>query len=318
LCGVWNIVEWAVWIGAAMSLFTFLVPQLIQAYLFKEQDLKKKYGAKWALVTGGSSGIGRAITEKLAKQNINVVIVALDDTVLREFHEKIQKEFPNLQFRAVGVDLGGADYLERIIENTNDIDICLLFNNAGFITIGLFSDLSLERQLKNYNVNATSAIRITHHFLNLMISKKLKGVITFTSSPAGLMPCPFSAMYGATKAFLTEFGVSLAGEVKHDGIDVMVMHPSPVDTAFYNADTAHKSDSLGMFRKTATAPTVIADVIFASVGTWTVVRDQGYFSITLRLLYKLVDGNFLATIITAMSHVSGEYKRLIAERKKVK
>jgi len=240
LCGVWNIVEWAVWIGAAMSLFTFLVPQLIQAYLFKEQDLKKKYGAKWALVTGGSSGIGRAITEKLAKQNINVVIVALDDTVLREFHEKIQKEFPNLQFRAVGVDLGGADYLERIIENTNDIDICLLFNNAGFITIGLFSDLSLERQLKNYNVNATSAIRITHHFLNLMISKKLKGVITFTSSPAGLMPCPFSAMYGATKAFLTEFGVSLAGEVKHDGIDVMVMHPSPVDTAFYNADTAHK------------------------------------------------------------------------------
>jgi len=242
------------------------------------------------------------------------VIVALDDPLLRDFYKKMQDEFPKLEFRAVGTDLGGDDYLQKIIEATSDIDISLLFNNAGFITIGLFADLSLERQLKNYNVNATSSVRITHHFLNQMIAKKLKGIITFTSSPAGLMPCPFSTMYGATKAFLTEFGVSLAAEVKHEGIDVLVMHPSPVDTNFYNADTAHKSGSLGLFRKTATAPTLIADVIFSSVGQWTVVREQGYFSISLRLLLKLLDGNFLATIIAYTSHLSGEYKKLMAER----
>jgi len=288
---------------------------LIQAYVFKEQDLKKKYNAKWALVTGGSSGIGRALTEKLAKQGINVVIVALDDPILRDFYKKIQEDYPSLQFRAVGVDLGGEDYLEKIIEATKDLDISLLFNNAGFITIGLFADLPLARQMKNYNVNATSSVKITHHFLNEMLSKKLKGIITFTSSPAGLMPCPFSTIYGATKAFLTEFGASLAAEVRNEGIDVMVMHPSPVDTNFYNADTAHKSGSLGMFKKTATAPTVIADVIFSSVGKWTVVRDQGYFSVVLRLLFKVIDSNFLAIIIAATSHLSGEYKKLTAERK---
>ena len=129
------------------------------------------------------------------------------------------------------------------------------------------------------------------------------------------MPCPFSVIYGATKAFLTEFGTSLAGEVKHEGIDVLVMHPSPVDTNFYNADTAHKSGSLGLFRKTATAPTVIADAIFSSVGRLTVVREQGYFSVGLRLLFKVIDPNFLSTIITFTSHLSGEYKKLIGERK---
>jgi len=125
-------------------------------------------------------------------------------------------------------------------------------------------------------------------------------------------------MYGATKAFLTEFGVSLAAEVKNEGIDVLVMHPSPVDTNFYNADTAHKSGSLGLFRKTATAPTLIADVMFSSVGQYTVVREQGYFSISLRLLLKLVDPNFLATIIAYTSHLSAEWKKLMAEREESK
>jgi len=313
-----SVLHWVVWLCASVSLLTFAVPQLVQAYLFKEQDLKKKYGASWAVVTGGSSGIGRAITEKLAKQGINVVIVALADDLLVNFHKKIQGEYPKLEFRAVGVDLGGDNYLGPIMEATKDIDVSLLFNNAGFIMIGFFADLPIERQMKNYDVNATSSIRITHHFLNEMIAKKLKGIITFTSSPAGLMPYPFSTMYGATKAFLTEFGSSLAAEVKHEGIDVLVLHPSPVDTNFYNADTAHKSASLGFFRKTATAPTTIADVLFSSVGRWVVVREQGYFSVCLRLLLKLVDINFLAAIIALTSHTASEYKKLMDDRKKGK
>jgi short-subunit dehydrogenase len=51
-------------------------------------------------------------------------------------------------------------------------------------------------------------------------------------------------MYGATKAFLTEFAASLAGEVYGSNIDVLVIHPSPVDTEFYRSETAHKSGAL--------------------------------------------------------------------------
>ena len=82
-------------------------------------------------------------------------------------------------------------------------------------------------------------------------------------------------MYGCTKAFLTSFGTTLAAEVSRDGIDVLVAHPSPVDTNFYRADTVEKMDLLVAIGKRAAPPTVIASTILASVGRGGPVRDQG-------------------------------------------
>ncbi len=64
----------------------------------------------------------------------------------------------------------------------------------------------------------------------MQIDKKLKGCIVFTSSAAACIPSPFGVTYAATKSFLSSFGASLAPEVKHLGIDVMVAHPSPVSS----------------------------------------------------------------------------------------
>jgi short-subunit dehydrogenase len=60
-----------------------------------------------------------------------------------------------------------------------------------------------------------------------------------------------------------------------DGIDVFVLHPSPVDTNFYAGDTAHKSDSLSFFKKTANSPASIADTMFKSIG-----QGTGAFSLS--------------------------------------
>lgn len=60
------------------------------------------------------------------------------------------------------------------------------------------------------------------------VQKGLKGCFVFTSSAAAAMPSPFTVLYAATKSFLSAFGASLAAEVRHHGIDVLVVHPSPV------------------------------------------------------------------------------------------
>jgi len=114
-------------------------------------------------------------------------------------------------------------------------------------------------------------------------------------------------MYGATKAFLTEFAVSVAAEVRGDGIDVLVVHPSPVDTNFYSGNK-HDIGAMKMFQKTATAPTTVAKCFFQSIG-YAVIHDQGYFSLMGRLGLKLVDFNFMSNMASRTASLSGDFKK---------
>lgn len=96
-------------------------------------NLKQKYNAEWALVTGASSGIGKAIVEKLCEQNTNVVLVALDNDLLHNTFDEVSAKYPKLKFIKVGCDLSQGDYMTPIIDATKDIDVQLVFNNAGCV-----------------------------------------------------------------------------------------------------------------------------------------------------------------------------------------
>lgn len=297
--------------------FYLAIPSLISfglyaAYLFvrslfSPQDLKKAYGATWAVVTGGSSGIGLAIVERLALQSINVAVVALDDAILDKAIQELMQKFPETKFVKVGVDLSQGDYMSVITEKTKSLPINLVFNNAGFIKLGHFADMPLDAQLRNFECNATSAIKITHHFLNQMIDRKQKGLISFTSSSACFFSNPISTLYGSTKAFLTEFGASLAGEVKDLGIDVVVVHPSPINSNFYQNATG--VSAVKFFQSTANSPSVVVDSIFTSAGRFT-IWDQGYFTILVRFLLKVLDWNFLVEIIALTARLNADHLKL--------
>ena len=124
---------------AVCALLTYYVPFLIVS-LLPEQDLKRKYNAEWALVTGGSSGVGKAITWRLAKQGINVVIAALPDKMLEDTKKEFEAEFSRVKVVAVPVNMGTPEgYFDAIVSATKDLPISLVFNNAGYITTGFFA-----------------------------------------------------------------------------------------------------------------------------------------------------------------------------------
>ena len=128
------------------------------------------------------------------------------------------------------------------------------------------------------------------------------------------MACPFSSMYGATKAFLTEFAASIAPEVRADGVDVTVVHPSPTNSNFYARKDTHALDALAFFKSTATGPERIARKALQCVGRQ-VVCDQGYYSIGLRGMLKILDVTFLGEMVARTAHTLGDYKKVVAERK---
>lgn len=169
-----------------------------------------------ALVTGGSSGIGAAIVRKLASQGLNVVVVALDDSFMASFKEAIVAEFPQVSFRFVGCNLSeaqGTTYMAAIREQTDDIDVQVVCNNAGFITTGAFADIPLERNMANYNTNVTACLQISHHFLNRLLDRQLKGLVTFTSSSAGFIPNPMSSLYGKKYTSSQTFSLDLSSSI---------------------------------------------------------------------------------------------------------
>ncbi|KAG1660809.1 hypothetical protein FOA52_010233, partial [Chlamydomonas sp. UWO 241] len=219
--------KWAFLFLFTMSFGTYFLHHCA-LWWYKTQNLKLKYKASWALVTGGSSGIGKSIANKLAMQGLNVVLVALGDSLLDTTFDEIKAAYPKQQFRKVAVNLGVEGYLPEIAKATAEIDVQLVFNNAGYLLTGFFHERTLEQLMLNLNCNAISGVQITHHFVREMIDKKLPGCVVFTSSAAAAMPSPFSVQYAATKSFISSFGASLAPEVKPSGIDVLVFHPSPV------------------------------------------------------------------------------------------
>lgn len=273
-----------------------------------------KRGSKgtWALVTGGSSGIGLALCRKLARQGINVVVVAIPDTVLETAMNALQSEFPSVDFLSIGIRLGDGDYLQVLAKKTEELDIRLVFCNAGYMVTGFFDDSDWSRHEANIACNSTSAIAIAHLFVRRLRTKGVKGAIAFTSSPASCMPSPFSCLYGATKAMVTHFATSLAGEIRTDGIDVSVLHPSPVATSFYQG--AHAMPTLKFFESTATGPEDVAEVFMRGLGR-SVIIDHGYYSFSMRILQRIVDAAFLAEIISRVAYTMSDFNVLKAARK---
>ncbi|KEG12099.1 putative short-chain dehydrogenase [Trypanosoma grayi] len=310
---VWTSLWYASVIMGLISLMTYLVGVAVQNLAMRfPQNLKSKYGAEWGVVTGASSGIGKAIAEKLAQQEINVVLIALDDPLLNNTFTELQKRYPQRSFRKVGVNLGEESmrYMSPIIDVTKDLDVSLLFNNAGYISTGLFAETGIERLRANMECNAGCAVPITHHFLRKMMERRRRGLVTFTSSSAGYLPGPTATLYSPTKAFLTNFATTLAAEVHDAGIDVVVMHPSPVNTNFYK-NQGPALDSLKSAQKVACLPMNIADQIFAAAGRIT-VWDQGLTSALFRVVNKIIDFQFLSELIVRFAWLNGDHKKLVA------
>ena len=301
---------WGHWILGWVGLFSFcsyVLPILLLACL-PVPDLKKKYGAKWALVTGASSGIGKSLARRLAQQGLNVVVCGMTkDKFLAPTLAELRKEFPAVEFREVASTLApGLPYLDDIAAATADIDVQLVFNNAGYIVTDFFEVSALDAQLGNLECNAVAAVKITHHFARRLVTSGQKGAIVFTSSAAAAIPSPFTSMYGATKAFVSQFAACLAVELKPCGIDVCAVHPSPVASNFY--DKTHKMEALDFAKTFAVGPEALPDEIIKTIGRmhW---RDIGGFAVSVRLSMMAVSYSFVVTLFAAFGHLSPDFQK---------
>lgn len=262
------------------------------------------------MVTGGSSGIGSELVNKLARdQELNVVIVALDDNLLKDKIKQLEKDFPKRKFIAVGADLTKPnEYVPKLLEATKDLDIGAVFNNAGFLRIGSFTGIPLERHMEHLECNVGSYLRISHIFYSKWREAGRKGLITFTCSSSAFFPAPYSCMYGATKAFLDEFTRSLTVEGLHHGVDILTYHPQYTRTRLY--DTTMKMGVFDLLDRVGSSSEEVAEQLLRSIGRL-YVRDQGWYSLLMRIVGGILFGaNWLLPIMAFGLKLAPEYKKM--------
>ncbi len=189
--------------------------------------------AKFAVVTGGSSGIGYHLARIFAQNGYDVLITAENDAV-----QKAAAELGQLggSIKAVQADLANYEEVEKLWQaiEAEGRPVDAIAINAGIGAGGEFAtETSLDQELNIVQLNVASTVHLAKRAVQQMVPRG-KGRILFTASIAGTMPTPLEAVYGASKAFVLEFAQSLYYELKNRGISVTALKPGPTDTNFFH------------------------------------------------------------------------------------
>lgn len=185
--------------------------------------------SKTALITGASSGIGAEIAKILSSEGFKVILTARRENKLRSLADSLCGES-----RVVVCDLSLPEECERLYNELKNEKISVLVNNAGFGSLGKFTEIPLETELKMIDTNIKAVHILTKLFLKDFV-KADRGYILNVASSAGLMPGgPMMAAYYATKSYVVSLTGAIYEELRSSGSNVHIsaLCPGPVDTEF--------------------------------------------------------------------------------------
>jgi len=206
-------------------------------------DFPARYGP-WALVTGASSGLGRAFAAALAARGVNLLLVARRGDRLAELAAGLAaaprcgqpeggpRGAPGLEAVPVPLDLTAADALPRLREAAGEREIGLLINNAGFGSCRGFAEQDPGRVREMVRLNCEVPALLAHAFLPPMAARGRGGMV-LVASTAAYQATPWMSLYGATKGFDLLLGEALCEEFAPRGVDVVTVSPGHTDTEFH-------------------------------------------------------------------------------------
>ena len=186
---------------------------------------------KTTLITGASSGIGKALAYHFAKDGYQLVLAARSVVKMQALADDLQKQFKVL-VTVISADLEtdeGAVKLHADVK-ARGIVLSVLVNNAGYGAFGEFKDTALQSELAMMRLNMNTVVVLTKLFLPDLLATR--GKILNTASTAAFQPGPYMAVYYATKAFVLSFSEAMAAELEDTGVTVTALCPGPTASGF--------------------------------------------------------------------------------------
>ncbi|WP_131538106.1 SDR family NAD(P)-dependent oxidoreductase [Pedobacter nototheniae] len=261
----------------------------------------KSINGKVALVTGASSGIGKAFAYKLAEMGAILVLTARREDNLKELALKLNTLY-KAKVYVFTADLSKKEAPQQLYNQilNSGLTIDLLINNAGYGKWTNFLDETIEEYDDMLELNINAVVKLTHLFIPAMLKKGSGGIINVASTGA-LQPCPYVGVYCASKSFVLAFSEALYGEYHKKGLTITALCPGNTSTGF---QSIAKANTQGM---SADLPDTVAEagiksllkgksfkiVGFANYLTSFVPRffpRKTVINIVSKMMYKKVNG----------------------------
>lgn len=189
---------------------------------------------EYALITGASRGIGKAIAEELARRGFNLVLVARSGDLLKQVTDEITSRY-RVKADWLALDLSEKGAAQQLYDWCKDrsYTIQVLVNNAGYGLSGPFEKYGLDEHLNMMQLNMNTLVSLTRLFLPELRSQPRSYIMNIASS-AAYQAVPGLSVYAATKSFVLAFSRGLHQELHKGPVSVTCISPGATDTDFPN------------------------------------------------------------------------------------
>ena len=186
----------------------------------------------FALITGASKGIGKAIALQLASRKKDLLLIARSEAQLQALCSDVRNRF-GVTAHYLALDLSDKEASRKVYDwcQQNAYGVDVLVNNAGYGLSGGFDKYSLEEHLNMMQLNMNVVIELTYLFLPAL-KKHARAYILNVASSAAYQAVPFMSLYAASKAFVLQFSRGLHFELGKTNVSVTCVSPGATDTAF--------------------------------------------------------------------------------------
>lgn len=254
---------------------------------------------QYALIAGGSKGIGLAIAHALAKRHYNLVLVARHRDKLEEAKQLLEKKYRITVF-IVQTDLSKAEAADEITGfcTANNLPVNMLCNVAG--VGGAIDYLSIQLTDTRYMIylNVESVVALTHQMLPVLKNNRPAYILN-VASMAGLAPIPVKNIYSATKSAVIFFSRALRSQLKNTNISVSCLCPGPVFTKpEIKKDTMEKMGWFG--KQMAVPPPKVGEIAVHHTLKKTFMIVPGLFPKVISFFVRVLPSKLLVYIYEKM------------------
>ncbi|WP_127589051.1 SDR family NAD(P)-dependent oxidoreductase [Paenibacillus koleovorans] len=183
------------------------------------------------LITGASSGIGKAFAELFAKQNYRIILASRSESKLSHLATELQRKH-GVQTLTIPVDLAQRDSAQWLYDQLQGQSVDVLINNAGVGSYGFLHQMDVRSEQEMLQLNVQSLSQLLMLFLPEMV-RRGSGRILNVGSTTSFYACPLSANYSASKAFVLSLTEAVANELQGTGVTITALCPGATGTEFF-------------------------------------------------------------------------------------